>query len=169
MKIFSRIVILLVTAFLGWKAFVFLFPNDETRIRKKLTRLESLVSYAPNTSPLAHLASAGGILEMFTQDAELNIRTDLNTWNISGRNEIKTSVLSSRQQEPSGMQVSITDPVFEFDNDGTIKTLVTVTAIMGSNPDPLVRILEFQWIKGDRSQWLISSIKTRKDLEWGNG
>lgn len=169
MKLFSRIVILLVFVFLGWKAFIFLFPDDETRIRTKLNRLESLVSYAPNTSSLAHLASAGGILEMFTQDAALNIRTDTVTWNIVGRNEIKTSLLSSRQQEPSGMQVSITDPVFEFDSDGAINTLVTVTAIMGSHSDPMVRIMEFQWIKGERSQWLISSIKTRKDLEWGNG
>jgi hypothetical protein len=168
LKLFSRIIIFLCVAFFGWKTFLFLFPSDETRIRNKLTRLESLVSYAPNTSPLAHLASAGGILEMFTQDAQLNIRTDSNTWNMSGRNEIKTSLLSSRQQEPSGLKISITDPVFEFDSNGSIKTLVTVTAVIGSNPDPMVRIMEFQWTKGERSQWLISSIKTRKDLEWGD-
>ncbi|MBT5928401.1 MAG: hypothetical protein HOH33_17500 [Verrucomicrobia bacterium] len=169
MRTFTRIVFLLVTVFLGWKAFLFLFPSDETRIRKKLTRLESLVSYAPNTSPLVHLASASGILEMFSPDAALNIQTDAHTWNMTGRNEIKTSVLASRQQEPSGMQISITDPVFEVKEEGTITTLVTVTAKWSSNPDPVVRILEFSWAKGERSQWLIESIKTRKDLEWGSG
>lgn len=127
-----------------------------------------MVSYAPNTSPIAHLAAAGGIMEMFAQDAELSIRTDSNTWNIKGRNEIKTSVLSSRQQEPSGMQVTITDTVFSFNKDDSINTLVTVTAILGSSPDPIVRILEFRWTKGERSQWVVSSIVTRKDLEWGN-
>ena len=88
---------------------------------------------------------------------------------MTGRNEIKTSVLASRQQEPSGMQISITDPVFEVKEEGTITTLVTVTAKWSSNPDPVVRILEFSWAKGERSQWLIESIKTRKDLEWGSG
>ncbi len=154
--------------FLGWKALVFLLPSDEMRIRKKLSRLESLVSYTPNTAPLVHLAAAGGILEMFTQNAELNIQTDSSTWNIHGRNEIKTSVLSSRQQERGGMQVSITDPVFNFDKAGSISTLATITAKWESNPDPMVRILEFRWVKGERNQWLISAIKTRRDLEWGN-
>lgn len=168
MKIFKWIIILAGLGFLGWKALVFLFPSDEIRIRKKLNRLESLVSYTPNTSPLVHLAAAGGILEMFTQNAELNIQTDSSTWNIHGRNEIKTSVLSSRQQERSGMQVSITDPVFEFEKRGSISTLATVTAKWESNPDTMVRILEFKWVKGESNQWLISSIETRKDLEWGN-
>tara|TARA_A100001011_G_scaffold392072_1_gene478847 strand:- start:242 stop:754 length:513 start_codon:yes stop_codon:yes gene_type:complete len=168
LKIFKWIIILAGLGFLGWKALVFLFPSDEIRIRKKLNRLESLVSYTPNTSPLVHLAAAGGILEMFTQNAELNIQTDSSTWNIHGRNEIKTSVLSSRQQERSGMQVSITDPVFEFEKRGSISTLATVTAKWESNPDTMVRILEFKWVKGERNQWLISSIETRKDLEWGN-
>ncbi|MDA7660410.1 hypothetical protein OAT49_00515 [bacterium] len=154
--------------FLGWKALVFLLPSDEMRIRKKLNRLESLVSYTPNTAPLVHLAAAGGILEMFTQSAELNIQTDSSTWNIHGRNEIKTSVLSSRQQERAGMQVRITDPVFNFDKAGSISTLATITAKWESNPDPMVRILEFRWVKGERNQWLISAIKTRRDLEWGN-
>jgi len=168
LKIFKWIIILAGLGFLGWKALVFLFPSDEIRIRKKLNRLESLVSYTPNTSPLVHLAAAGGILEMFTQNAELNIQTDSSTWNIHGRNEIKTSVLSSRQQERSGMQVSITDPVFEFEKRGSISTLATVTAKWESNPDTMVRILEFKWVKGESNQWLISSIETRKDLEWGN-
>ncbi|MDA7559268.1 hypothetical protein N8683_00035 [bacterium] len=154
--------------FIGWKALVFLFPSDEMRIRKKLGRLESLVSYTPNTPPLVHLASAGGILEMFTQNAGLNIKTDSSTWNIHGRNEIKTYVLSSRQQERAGMQVRITDPVFEFGKGGSISTLATVTARWESNPDIMVRIMEFKWVKGERNQWLISSIKTREDLEWGN-
>ncbi len=154
--------------FIGWKALVFLFPSDEMRIRKKLGRLESLVSYTPNTPPLVHLASAGGILEMFTQNAGLNIKTDSSTWNIHGRNEIKTYVLSSRQQERAGMQVRITDPVFEFGEGGSISTLATVTARWESNADIMVRIMEFKWVKGERNQWLISSIKTREDLEWGN-
>ena len=105
---------------------------------------------------------------MFTQNAELNIQTDSSTWNIHGRNEIKTSVLSSRQQESAGMLVRITDPVFEFGKGGSISTLATVTARWESNPDIMVRILEFKWVKGERNQWLISAIKTRKDLEWGN-
>ncbi len=117
--------------FIGWKALVFLFPSDEMRIRKKLGRLESLVSYTPNTPPLVHLASAGGILEMFTHNAGLNIKTDSSTWNIHGRNEIKTYVLSSRQQQRAGMQVRITDPVFEFGEGGSISTLATVTARWG--------------------------------------
>ena len=154
--------------FLGWKAIWFLFPSDEIRIRKKLNRLESLVSYNSNTPPLAHLASARGILEMFTQNAELSIQTDSSTWNVHGRNEIKTSVLSSRQQERTGMQVRITDPVFEFGNGASITMLATVTAKWESNPDIMVRIMEFKWVKGERNQWLIASIKTRKDLEWGN-
>ncbi|MDA7665086.1 hypothetical protein OAE51_00165 [bacterium] len=154
--------------FIGWKALVFLFPSDEMRIRKKLGRLESLVSYTPNTPPLVHLASAGGILEMFTHNAGLNIKTDSSTWNIHGRNEIKTYVLSSRQQQRAGMQVRITDPVFEFGEGGSISTLATVTARWESNPDIMVRIMEFKWVKGERNQWLISSIKTREDLEWGN-
>jgi len=159
---------LAVLTFLGWKALVFLFPSDEMRIRKQLNRLESLISYTPNTHPLVHLSAAGGILEMFTQNAELNIQTDSSTWNIHGRNEIKTSVLSSRQQESAGMLVRITDPVFEFGKGGSISTLATVTARWESNPDIMVRILEFKWVKGERNQWLISAIKTRKDLEWGN-
>jgi hypothetical protein len=105
---------------------------------------------------------------MFTQNAELSIQTDSSTWNIHGRNEIKTSVLSSRQQERTGMQVRITDPVFEFGNGASISTLATVTAKWESNPDIMVRIMEFEWVKGERNQWLIASIKTRKDLEWGN-
>lgn len=105
---------------------------------------------------------------MFTENAELNIQTDSSAWNIHGRNEIKTSVLSSRQQERAGMQVSITDPVFDFNKAGSISTLATVTARWESNPDIMVRILEFKWVKGERNQWLISAIKTRKDLEWGN-
>ena len=105
---------------------------------------------------------------MFTQNAELNIQTDSSTWNIHGRNEIKTSVLSSRQQESAGMLVRITDPVFEFGKGGSISTLATVTARWESNPDIMVRIMEFKWVKGERNQWLISSIKTREDLEWGN-
>jgi hypothetical protein len=168
LNIFKWIIILAGLGFLGWKALVFLLPSDEMRISKQLNRLESLVSYTPNTPPLVHLASAGGIIEMFTENAELNIQTDSSAWNIHGRNEIKTSVLSSRQQERAGMQVSITDPVFDFNKAGSISTLATVTARWESNPDIMVRILEFKWVKGERNQWLISAIKTRKDLEWGN-
>ncbi len=157
----------LVALWLGWKFFHFLFPDDTTRIQRKLTRLESLVSYGPSTSPLAHLAAAGSILEMFDAKAEVNIRAEGRTWNLNGREEIKTAVLSSRQQEPQGLEVKITDPIIEKRDDGSIVSLATVTARIGSEREPMVRILEFHWHKGDRSQWLIARIVTRKDLEWG--
>jgi len=157
----------MVLAFVGWKAFLFLFPSDETRIQKKLNRLASLVSYSPGTSPLAHLASAGGILEMFTADANLHIRADSRTWNLTGRDEIKTAVLSARQQQPGGMEISITDPLFEKPEAERIVTVVTVTVRQGDGLEPMVRILELHWRLGERSQWLIEKIVTRQDLEWG--
>lgn len=144
-----------------------MFPDEETRIQRKLTRLESLVSYSPATSPLAHLAAAGSIQEMFDSKAELNIRADARAWNLNGRDEIKTAVLSSRQQEPQGLEVHITDPIFESNEDGTMVCIATVTARIGAEQEPMVRILEFHWRKGDRSQWMIQRIVTRKDLEWG--
>lgn len=167
MKTITRIAVCLAVLWLGWRFFQFLFPDDTTRIQRKLTRLESLVSYGPSTSPLAHLAAAGSIQEMFDSKAELNIRTDVGTWNLNGRDEIKTAVLSARQQEPQGMEVRITDPIFESSGDGTMTCIATVTAQTGNSPDPMVRILEFHWRKGERSQWLIQRIVTRKDLEWG--
>jgi len=157
----------LVALWLGWKFFHFLVPDDTTRIQRKLNRLESLVSYGPSTSPLAHLAAAGSIQEMFDGRAEVNIRAEGRTWNLNGREEIKTAVLSSRQQEPQGLEVKITDPIIEKRDDGTMVSLATVTARTGTELEPMVRILEFHWRKGERSQWLITRIGTRKDLEWG--
>ena len=167
MKTYVRIAVCAAALWLGWKFFIFLFPSDETRIQRKLSRLESLVSYGASTSPLAHLAAAGSIQEMFDAKAEVNIRADARTWNLNGRAEIKTAVLSSRQQEPQGLNVQITDPIFESREDGLIICLATVTAQMGADPEPLGRILEFQWRKGERSQWVIQRIVTRQDLEWG--
>lgn len=166
MKTPSRIAIALIVLFLGWKFFLFLFPNDQTRIQRKLNRLESLVSYAPSTSPLAHLAAAGSIQEMFDPEAELEIRAESQTWNLTGRDEIRSAVLSSRQQEPGGMQVNIDDPLFESSEDGGIVSIVTVTVQKGAQLEPMVRLLELHWQKGERSQWLIRRIKTRGQLEW---
>ena len=167
MKNAPRIAIFLVALWLGWKFFLFLFPDDTTRIQRKLTRLESLVSYGPSTSPLAHLAAAGSIQEMFVPRAEVNIRAEGRSWNLNGREEIKTAVLSSRQQEPQGLKVLITDPIIEKGEDGNMTALATVTAHIGTELEPMVRILEFRWRRGERSQWLIERILTRKDLEWG--
>ena len=149
MKNAPRIVMWLVALWLGWKFFHFLFPDDTTRIERKLTRLESLISYGPSTSPLAHLAAAGSIQEMFASKATVSIQAEGRTWNLNGREEIKTAVLSSRQQEPQGLQVLITDPIIENRADGTMVSLATVTAHVGSELEPMVRILEFHWRMGE--------------------
>ncbi len=162
---FVRIVSLVTLAagvFWCWR---YLFPGPEVLIRKQLAQLAGAASIAQNEAPLARLAKAQRLAELFARDAQVNVdvpgRSDQT---FSGREEVQQAALGARALSPITLQVTFVDiNVTLATNKNSATTRLTATANLPGEKLPEVQELEIGFTNVDDA-WLINKVQTVKTL-----
>ena len=142
----------------------YLFPGPEFLIRKQLAQLAAAASITPNEAPLAKLAKAQRLAELFARDAQVNVdvpgRSD-QTFN--GREEVQQAALGARALLNT-LQVTFVDVnVLLATNKSSAITHLTATANLPGEKLPEVQELEIGFTNVDDA-WLINKVQTVKTL-----
>ncbi len=141
-----------------------LFPRPEVLIRKQLGKLAASASITPNEAPLAKVAKAQRLAELFARDATVSVdvpgRTDQP---FAGREEIQQAALGARALLNT-LQVTFVDvSVLLATNKSSAITHLTATANLPGEKLPEVQELEIGFTNID-DVWLISKVQTVKTL-----
>ncbi|MEK9864297.1 MAG: hypothetical protein VW804_14185, partial [Verrucomicrobiota bacterium] len=75
--------------------------------------------------------------------------------------------LQAMTQIKTGMQVKLTDPVFEVLTSDKVTHVITASAFSGDQENLLLAILEMTWRKDEQQQWRLLQVRGRPDLDWG--
>jgi len=161
---FVRLALLLALASGVFWCWHYLFPGPELLIRKQLAQLALAASISPNEAPLARLAKAQRLAELFARDAQVNVevpgRADQT---FSGREEVQQAALGARALL-STLQVTFVDVnVTLAANKHSAITHLTATADMPGERLPEVEELEIGFTNVDNA-WLINKVQTVKTL-----
>src|ERR1700739_1522944 len=109
MKIVLRVIVLVALIALGVWLWTILFPSPEKIIRKQLAKLAQDTSFSQNENNLVKIADAQSIANFFTSNVEVNITIPGHEQEtLSGRHEITTGALASRQ-EATALDVKFPD------------------------------------------------------------
>jgi len=152
--------------FLAWKLFPLLNLDDQTRIERRVQQLESSMSYEGGSGNFAHARAADKIRSLFTADAKVELQGTRSQWQLSGRGEIQSAVLQARMRYPKGIQVKLTDPLFEAISTKQATHLITARASSGEGEELMLAILEMTWVKQEDQQWNLQKVALREDLDW---
>ncbi|HCB98878.1 MAG TPA: hypothetical protein DEP78_11485 [Verrucomicrobiales bacterium] len=151
---------------LAWKLFPLLHPDDRTRIQRRIHQLEASMSYEGGSGNFAHARAADKIRSLFTADAKVELQGTRSQWQLSGRGEIQSAVLQARRRYPEGIQVKLTDPLFEAVSPRQATHLITARASSGKGEELMLAILEMTWVKQEEQKWHLQKVALREDLDW---
>ncbi len=148
----------------GYWVWVTFFPNAETAVRKRLNALAEAGSFPSNESPLAKLASAQGLGNFFTTDAEILVNVPgRSQQTLSGREEVVQAALAAHSTL-AGLTVNFYDIVVTVapDKQSATANLTAKVRMPGEKDFNLQELkLELKKIEG---QWLIHKVETVKTL-----
>jgi hypothetical protein len=161
---FVRVVFLMTLGCCLFWCWHYLFPGPEVLIRKQLAQLAAAASIAPNETPLARLAKAQRLAELFARDAQVNVdvpgRPDQT---FTGREEVQQAALGARALLNT-LQVTFVDiSVLLATNKNSAVTHLTATANLPGEKLPEVQELEIEFTNVDQA-WLINKVQTVKTL-----
>lgn len=164
MKIAVRLVLVLALIALGFWLWTVLFPSPEKIVHQKLLSLATDVSFSPDENNLVKMAHVQSVADFFTTNVEVDINVpgrDAQT--LSGRDEITTAVMASRQTA-SSLQVKFPDiNVTVAPDKNSAVADVTVDATVSGEHDAVVQEVKFTFEKVD-GHWLISKVETVKTV-----
>ena len=166
MKPYLSILGMVGMGFLAWKLFPLLNLDDRTRIERRVQRLEASMSYEGGSGNFAHARAADKIKSHFTADAKVELQGTRSQWQLSGRGEIQRAVLQARRRYPEGIQVKLTDPLFEAVSPRQATHLITARASSGNGEELMLAILEMTWVKQEEQKWHLQKVALREDLDW---
>jgi hypothetical protein len=147
--------------FWSWEYF---FPRPELIIRKQLSQLAAAASITPNEAPLAKLAKAQHVAELFASDAQVNVDVPGRpAQTFSGREEVQQAALGARAVLNT-LHVEFVDVSVAVDASKTSAvTHLTATASLPGERIPEVQELEIGFTNVNRA-WLINRVQTVKTL-----
>ena len=151
---------------LAWKLLPLLNPDDRTRIQRRVHQLEAGMSYEEGSGNFAHARAADKISSLFTADGEVELQGTRSHWQLSGRGEIQSAILQARRRYPEGIEVKLTDPLFEAVSPQQATHLITARASSGKGEELMLAILEMTWIKKEEQKWHLQRVALREDLDW---
>ncbi|MGB1520682.1 MAG: hypothetical protein ACPHDL_11190, partial [Limisphaerales bacterium] len=67
---------------------------------------------------------------------------------------------------PEGIQVKLTDPLFEAVSPQQATHLITARASSGKGEELMLAILEMTWVKQEEQKWHLQKVALREDLDW---
>lgn len=160
MRIILRVIVLVALVALGVWLWTIFFPSPEKIIRKQLAKLAQDASFSQNENNLLKMADAQNVADFFTENVDLNITVPGHEQEtLSGRNEIRTAALASRQ-EATALDVKFPDVNVTVAPDRNSATAdVTVDATVSGERDAIIQELNITFQKID-GHWLISKIET---------
>lgn len=161
---FVRIVLLVTLGAGVFWCWQYLFPGPEVLIRKQLAQLAAAASIAPNEAPLAKLAKAQRVAELFARDAQVNVEVPgKSDQTFSGREEVQQAALGARALLNT-LQVTFVDVNVALATDkSSAITHLTATANLPGEKLPEVQELEIGFTNVDHA-WLINKVQTVKTL-----
>ena len=161
---FVRVVFLATLATGVFWSWHYLSPTPEVRVRKQLAQLARAASIAPNEAPLAKLAKAQRLAELFSSDAQVNVDVPGRAGqSFSGREEVQQAALGARAvlNNLEVKFVDITVKIGPEHNSGL--THLTATATLPGEKIPEVQELEIGFTNINQS-WLVNRVQTVKTL-----
>ncbi len=128
---------------------------EEARIRRNLSRIESLLSKAGDEAMAAGFIRANRTAEYFTQDCRIRV----NGYNISGRAELAAAIHSARGGAAS-LSLRFTDVKISIKDENTAEAFLTAAASSnGLWREVVAREVQLIFTRLD-GEWKISSAET---------
>ena len=142
-----------------------LTPNDETLIRKHLTRLAATVSFPRHESALARLANINKLRDFFSPDAVLNLELEHHgPQRIEGRDGVVQTAATARQTLGQA-QLRLHDITVSLgDGAQTANARMTLLGDIGGEKYVVAQELNVSLKKVERI-WLINGIETVRTLQ----
>ncbi len=136
-----------------------LFPGDETRIRRQLSRMGEVVSYEADASPLAGIAAASRFVKFLTPEVSVSIRIPgVGHRDFQGRENLREAFLASRSPR-TGLSVVFLDPRIQLENDSQARVEVTVKVTQPGNPEIQAQALRIDFVRYE-GDWMVSGVET---------
>lgn len=157
MKRFFQLVLLLALAAAGYLAWVWLFPSDETRIKRVLAGAAEAASFESSDGLISHGLSVDRLVGYFARDVEVYLDVpELGSRRIEGRDKIRELVLMTRREGSQGLKVELLDPVVRVDDNGQ-SAMAEATAMVKELGDRDYHVQEVRFhFKKIEDDWLIS-------------
>jgi len=158
-----RVVLAVGLAAFGFWCWQTWFPSPEEAIRKQLTELTQLASFAPNEAPAAKLLNSEKLAGFFTSD--VRIEFDAAGWQqtLSGHDQLFQAAMALRQNF-GGFKVKFIDINIALGPDGqSAITDLTAKGKLDDDKDLIVEELKFS-LKKVKGTWLINRAETVKTL-----
>lgn len=165
MKIVLRMIAAAALIALGVWLWTIFFPSPEKIIRKQLAKLAQDASFSQNENNLLKIADAQSMADFFTSNVEVSVIVPGHgQQSLSGRSEITTAALASRQ-EATALDVKFPDVNVTVAPDRNSATAdITVDATVSGERDAIVQELKITFQKID-GHWLISRVETVQGLQ----
>ena len=160
MKIFFRLILVLIAAAVVFWLWTIFFPSPEKIVRSRLTSLARDVSFAPGENNLTKIAHVQAVAGFFATNVEVNLAVpEHEQQSLMGRDEINQAVLISRQQLTS-LSVKFPDMNIAVAPDKNSATAdVTVDANVSGENNAVFQEVKFTFARAD-GQWLIDKVET---------
>jgi hypothetical protein len=158
----ALIIVLLVAGLVGFWAWRTFFPDPKKIIKRDLTNLATLLSFAPNEGQLAKVGNANKAAAYFTQDIEIIIDvTGFGRATLSGRDDLFQRLLGARAQLTT-LKVEFLDiKVALAPNKEAAEVDMTAKANVPGDRDFQFQELKLLMKKVD-GRWLIRRVETVK-------
>jgi len=164
MKITLRIAALLALAALGYWLWTVFFPSDEAIIRKRLTKVATLMTFDSQEGNIARAMNVNEAAGYFARDVEIIIDTPAQSkFTLSGRDELTQRALGVRMLL-KGLAVRFLDLNITLAPDNSEATVnLTGEARVPGDRDLFVQELKF-FLRKIEGQWLIIRVETVRTL-----
>jgi hypothetical protein len=140
--------------YLGWN---WLFPGDETRIKRVLAGAAEAASIKEDQGLVGHATAVTKLIGYLSPDVEVYLDVpELGTRRIEGRDEVQSLALATRRDGSRGLKVELLDPIVRVDDDGQ-SAIAEATARVKEAADRDYHVQEVRFhFKKIEDDWLIS-------------
>ena len=167
MKTLRRIIGLLILGWILWRLIPLFNLDPQARVTRRIKQLEQALSHEGEVGSFAMARMADSVSQFFAPEATVNLQSYQAHWDLSGRAAIRQALLQAMTQIKTGIQVKLTDPVFEVLTSDKVTHIITASAFSGDQENLLLAILEMTWRKDEQQQWRLLQVRGRPDLDWG--
>jgi hypothetical protein len=164
MKILSRILLLAALAGLGYWLWTAFFPGDEAVVRKRVSRIATLMTFDSGEGNIARLANVEELANLFAADVEIVV--DLQGYPeelLTGRAELRQRAMAARMAV-SGMTVTFLDWSVTLSQDKR-EAVVNLTGEVRMSRDRERHVQELKFrLRKIEGTWLIVRVETVRTL-----
>lgn len=139
------------------------FMGTEGEIRKQLSELQELVSYAPDEGDLASLTKVKRLGELFTDDVAISLTGFKGMGSVEGRKQVQQAAMTARAQA-AGLEASLHDITVQVAED-EMSAMVEATGRAKVSGESSSIVQDFRFIfEKTPDGWLVAEAKTVQAL-----